>query len=166
MSVCRHCSEVGVKPEGKWILAEGADAAGMSRSIPLEKALDDTIIAWGQNGEALRPEQGYPLRMLNPGWEGNTSVKWLRRLEIGDQPWHHREETSKYTDLMPDGRARPQTEDAIRGYGGVRIDHQGRRFMSRNARIWTLLDEENRPTGQAACFNNWWWLKTYPQANN
>jgi sulfane dehydrogenase subunit SoxC len=98
--------EVGVKPDGKWILAEGADAAGMSRSIPLEKALDDTIIAWGQNGEALRPEQGYPLRMLNPGWEGNTSVKWLRRLEIGDQPWHHREETSKYTDLMPDGRAR------------------------------------------------------------
>lgn len=98
--------EVGVKPEGKWVLAEGADAAGMSRSIPLEKALDDTIIAWGQNGEALRPEQGYPLRMLNPGWEGNTSVKWLRRLEIGDQPWHHREETSKYTDLMPDGRAR------------------------------------------------------------
>jgi sulfane dehydrogenase subunit SoxC len=54
----------------------------------------------------LRPEQGYPLRMLNPGWEGNTSVKWLRRLEIGDQPWHHREETSKYTDLMPDGRSR------------------------------------------------------------
>ena len=98
--------EVGVKPEGKWVLAEGADAAGMSRSIPLEKALDDTIIAWGQNGEALRPEQGSPLRMLNPGWEGNTSVKWLRRLEIGDQPWHHREETSKYTDLMPDGRAR------------------------------------------------------------
>ena len=67
--------EVGVRPEGKWILAEGADAAGMSRSIPLEKALDDTIIAWGQNGEALRPEQGYPLRMLNPGWEGNTSVE-------------------------------------------------------------------------------------------
>ena len=98
--------EVGVKPKGKWILAEGADAAGMSRSIPLDKALDDTIIAWGQNGEALRPEQGYPLRMLNPGWEGNTSVKWLRRLEIGDQPWHHREETSKYTDLMPDGRSR------------------------------------------------------------
>ena len=98
--------EVGVKPKGKWILAEGADAAGMSRSIPLDKALDDTIIAWGQNGEALRPEQGYPLRVLNPGWEGNTSVKWLRRLEIGDQPWHHREETSKYTDLMPDGRSR------------------------------------------------------------
>lgn len=98
--------EVGVKKEGKWILAEGADGAGMSRSIPLEKALDDTLVVYAQNGEKLRPEQGYPVRLFNPGWEGNTSVKWLRRLEIGDKPWHHREETSKYTDLMPDGRAR------------------------------------------------------------
>ncbi|MGI1670528.1 MAG: sulfite dehydrogenase [Neptuniibacter sp.] len=101
--------EVGVKPEGKWILAEGADGAHMSRSIPLEKALDDTLVVYAQNGEMLRPEQGYPLRLLNPGWEGNTSIKWLRRLEIGDQPWYHREETSKYTDLMPDGRARKFT---------------------------------------------------------
>jgi hypothetical protein len=61
------------------------------------------------DGEMLRPEQGYPVRLLNPGWEGNTSVKWLRRLEVGDQPWHHREETSKYTDLMPDGSARQFT---------------------------------------------------------
>ncbi|SFG95334.1 sulfite dehydrogenase [Neptunomonas qingdaonensis] len=98
--------EVGVQPEGKWILAEGADGAHMSRSIPLEKALDDTLVVYAQNGEMLRPEQGYPLRLINPGWEGNTSVKWLRRLEIGDKPWYHREETSKYTDLMPDGRAR------------------------------------------------------------
>jgi len=98
--------EVGVKPEGKWILAEGADGSGMSRSIPLEKALDDALVVYAQNGERLRPEQGYPIRLFNPGWEGNTSVKWLRRLEIGDKPWHHREETSKYTDLMPDGRAR------------------------------------------------------------
>lgn len=101
--------EVGVKAEGKWILAEGADGAAMSRSIPIEKALDDTILVYAQNGEALRPEQGYPLRLLNPGWEGNTSIKWLRRLEIGDQPWYQREETSKYTDLMPDGRAREFT---------------------------------------------------------
>lgn len=101
--------EVGVKPEGKWILAEGADGAAMSRSIPLEKALDDTLVVYAQNGEALRPEQGYPVRLLNPGWEGNTSVKWLRRLEIGDKPWFHREETSKYTDLMPDGKARKFT---------------------------------------------------------
>jgi sulfane dehydrogenase subunit SoxC len=101
--------EAGVKPEGKWILAEGADGAHMSRSIPLEKALEDTLVVYAQNGEMLRPEQGYPLRLLNPGWEGNTSIKWLRRLEVGDQPWYHREETSKYTDLMPDGRARKFT---------------------------------------------------------
>ena len=98
--------EVGVQPKGKWLLAEGSDAAGMTRSIPLEKALDDTLIVYAQNGEALRPEQGYPVRMLNPGWEGNTSVKWLRRIEVGDKPWHHREETSKYTDLLADGSAR------------------------------------------------------------
>ncbi|MEE4243973.1 MAG: sulfite dehydrogenase [Kangiellaceae bacterium] len=99
-------AEAGVKPEGKWILAEGADGSGMTRSIPIEKALEDTIVVYAQNGEALRPEQGYPLRLVNPGWEGNTCIKWLRRLEVGDQPWYHREETSKYTDLMPDGRAR------------------------------------------------------------
>ncbi len=100
---------VGVKPEGKWVLAEGADGAAMSRSIPMDKALDDTIVVYAQNGEALRPEQGYPIRIINPGWEGNTSIKWVRRLEIGDKPWYQREETSKYTDLMPDGRAREFT---------------------------------------------------------
>jgi len=99
-------AEVGVKPEAKWVLAEGADGAAMTRSIPLDKALDDTIIVYAQNGEALRPEQGYPIRLLNPGWEGNTSIKWLRRLKLGKQPWQHREETSKYTDLLPDGKAR------------------------------------------------------------
>ena len=100
---------VGVKPEGKWILAEGSDASGMSRSIPMEKALDDAMVCYAQNGEPLRPEQGYPVRLMVPGWEGNVSVKWLRRLEVGDQPWYHREETSKYTDLMPDGRSRKFT---------------------------------------------------------
>ena len=98
--------EAGVKPEGKWLLFEGADAAHMTRSIPLEKCMDDCILAYGQNGEALRPEQGYPLRLLVPGWEGNVSVKWLRRIKIGDKPWFTREETSKYTDLMPDGTSR------------------------------------------------------------
>lgn len=98
--------EVGVKPEGKWVLAEGADAAGMTRSIPIEKAMDDAMIVFAQNGEMLRPEQGYPVRLFTPGWEGNTSVKWLRRLEVGDMPWMHREETSKYTDLLADGKAR------------------------------------------------------------
>jgi len=96
----------GLKANAKWLLAEGADASGMTRSIPLEKALDDCMIAFSMNGEALRPEQGYPLRLVVPGFEGNMWVKWLRRIEVGDQPWHTREETSKYTDLLADGRAR------------------------------------------------------------
>ncbi len=99
-------AEAGIKPDGKWLLAEGGDAAAMTRSIPMEKALDDCLVAFAQNGEALRPENGYPLRLVLPGWEGNMWLKWLRRLEVGDQPWHHREETSKYTDLMADGTAR------------------------------------------------------------
>jgi sulfane dehydrogenase subunit SoxC len=98
--------EAGVKTNGKWLLAEGADASGMTRSIPMEKALDDCLVAFKMNGEALRPEQGYPLRLVVPGWEGNMWIKWLRRIEVGDQPWHHREETSKYTDLLADGNAR------------------------------------------------------------
>ena len=98
--------EAGVKPEGKWILPEGADASHMTRSIPMEKALDDCMVAFKMNGEALRPEQGYPMRIVVPGWEGNMWVKWLRRIEVGDKPWHQREETSKYTDLMEDGKAR------------------------------------------------------------
>jgi len=98
--------EVGIKKDAAWVLAEGADGSHMSRSIPMDKALDDALVVYAQNGEALRPEQGYPIRLMNPGWEGNTSVKWLRRLEIGDEAWYHREETAKYTDLLADGRAR------------------------------------------------------------
>jgi sulfane dehydrogenase subunit SoxC len=98
--------EVGLKPQARWVLAEGSDAAAMTRSVPIEKALDDAMIVYGQNGERLRPEQGYPLRLFLPGFEGNMNVKWLRRLKLGDQPWETREETSKYTDLLPDGMAR------------------------------------------------------------
>jgi sulfane dehydrogenase subunit SoxC len=98
--------EAGVKPEAKWMLAEGADAAALTRSIPIEKALDDALLAYAQNGERLRPEQGYPLRLLLPGYEGNTNIKWLRRLKLGTEPFQTREETSKYTMLMPDGAAR------------------------------------------------------------
>ena len=98
--------EAGVKADGKWLLAEGADASAMTRSIPMEKALDDCLVAFAMNGEALRPEQGYPVRLVVPGWEGNMWVKWLRRLEVGDQPWEQREETSKYTDLLATGKAR------------------------------------------------------------
>ncbi|WP_315805480.1 sulfite dehydrogenase [Bradyrhizobium sp. SZCCHNS3002] len=98
--------EAGVKTNGKWLLVEGADSASMDRSLPIEKALDDCIIAYKMNGEALYPEQGYPMRLVVPGWQGNLWVKWLRRIKVGDQPWHTREETSKYTDLLPNGKAR------------------------------------------------------------
>ena len=101
--------EVGLKTKASWILAEGADGAHMDRSLPLEKCLDDCLVVYAQNGEMLRPEQGYPLRLIVPGWQGNVNIKWLRRLEVGDQPWFTREETSQYTELMPDGKARAFT---------------------------------------------------------
>lgn len=98
--------EVGARPDASWFLAEGQDAAVMTRSVPMEKAWDDALVAWAQNGEALRPAQGYPARLLLPGWEGNANVKWLRRLELADRPFMTREETSKYTDPLADGTAR------------------------------------------------------------
>ena len=98
-------AECGVPGNAKWLLAEGGDAAAMTRSIPLDKAMKDCIVAYGQNGEAIRPEQGYPLRLLVPGFEGNMNIKWLRRIEVSDAPFMTREETSKYTDLMPSGKA-------------------------------------------------------------
>jgi sulfane dehydrogenase subunit SoxC len=98
--------EVGVKSAARWMLAEGADAGAMTRSIPIEKAFDDALLVYAQNGERLRPEQGYPLRLLLPGYEGNTNVKWLRRLKFGAEPWQTREETSTYSWVMPDGSTR------------------------------------------------------------
>lgn len=102
-------AEAGVGAGAKWLLAEGADNALMTRSIPIEKALDDALVVYAQNGEMLRPEQGYPLRLLLPGFEGNMSIKWLRGLKLGDRPWFTREETARYTDLLPDGKARQFT---------------------------------------------------------
>ena len=99
-------TNLGDQIKDKWVYAEGADASSNGRSIPLEKALDDCLVAIKANGEALRKEHGYPVRLVVPGWEGNMWVKWLRRIEVGDESWQAREETSKYTDLMPDGRAR------------------------------------------------------------
>jgi sulfane dehydrogenase subunit SoxC len=101
--------EAGLKAGARWLLAEGADSAAMSRSIPLAKALDDCLVAYRMNGEMLRPEQGYPVRLVVPGWEGNVWVKWLRRIKVGDEPWYAREETAKYTDLLADGTARKFT---------------------------------------------------------
>ncbi len=103
--------EAGLKPGAAWVIAEGADACLMARSIPLAKCLDDAILAYGQNGEALRPEQGYPLRLLLPGWEGNACIKWLRRLQVTTEPMQSREETAHYTDLLPSGKARQFTFD-------------------------------------------------------
>jgi sulfane dehydrogenase subunit SoxC len=99
-------AEAGIQKKAKWLIAEGADPCKMQRSVPIDKAMDDTLIVWGQNGEPLRPEQGYPLRLFVPGWEGNISVKWLRRLHAVEDPYMVRDETSHYTDLMPDGTAR------------------------------------------------------------
>ncbi len=98
--------EAGVKPEGSWLIADGADSAVMSRSIPMEKILDDAIVALSQNGEPLRPGNGYPMRLFLPGWEGNASVKWLRSLRVADRPAMSKDETSKYSDLDEDGTAR------------------------------------------------------------
>jgi sulfane dehydrogenase subunit SoxC len=92
--------QTGLKPGAAWVLAEGADAAVMTRSVPIDKCLSDALIVFAQNGEAMRPEQGYPMRLFLPGWEGNISIKWLRRLEVSDKPFYTREETAKYSDLI------------------------------------------------------------------
>ncbi|MAD42821.1 MAG: sulfite dehydrogenase [Arcobacter sp.] len=97
--------DLGLKPEAQWALVEGSDNSEMGRTLPIEKILDDAMLVWGQNGEPLRPEQGYPVRLLVPGWEGNLNVKWVKRIEFSDKPWHAKEETSKYTMLQPNGKA-------------------------------------------------------------
>ena len=102
-------AEAGVDPKATWLLAEGADGASLTRTIPLSMALDDVMVCYGQNGEMLRPEQGYPLRLVVPGVQGVSSVKWLRRIKVGDQPWNTREESLHYIDLMPGGIHRQYT---------------------------------------------------------
>ncbi|HUP30597.1 MAG TPA: sulfite dehydrogenase [Usitatibacter sp.] len=94
---------------GKFVLAEGADGSSLTRTIAMERALDDVMVAWAMNGEMLRPENGYPLRLVAPGIQGVSWVKWLRRLEVGDQPWSTKDETLHYVDLMPDGTHRQYT---------------------------------------------------------
>jgi sulfane dehydrogenase subunit SoxC len=123
--------EAGVRTSAQWLLAEGADACRMARSIPLAKAMDDVLVAFGQNGEALRPEQGFPVRLIVPGWEGNVSVKWLHRIELLDQPAMTRWETARYSDLLPDGTARQFTFDMevksviTKPSGGQRLERAG-----------------------------------------
>lgn len=97
------------KKRGKFVLAEGADGSGMTRTIAMDRALDDVLVAYGMNGEMLRPEHGYPLRLVAPGLQGVSWVKWLRRIEVGDQPFGTKDETLHYVDLMPDGTHRQYT---------------------------------------------------------
>ena len=101
--------EAGYDTAGKWVFVEGADASSNGRSIPMEKALDDVLVAFKANGEALRKEHGYPVRLVVPGWEGNMWVKWIRRIEVTNEPVESREETSKYTDTLADGTSRKWT---------------------------------------------------------
>ncbi|QXQ06816.1 sulfite dehydrogenase [Sphingosinicellaceae bacterium] len=97
---------VGRRSSSTWMLAEGDDAAGVARSIPLtDEIMSEAFIAYGQNGEPIRPAHGYPMRLIVPGCEGNVNIKWLRRLKFGDQPWMTRWETARYTQLLADGRA-------------------------------------------------------------
>lgn len=97
--------EAGVQKGAKWIVAEGNDSEHHAKSMPLEKCLDDMIVAYGQNGEALRREQGYPLRLIVPGWQGVNNVKYLRNIKVVDKPYYFQSETSAYTNLRPDGKA-------------------------------------------------------------
>jgi sulfane dehydrogenase subunit SoxC len=133
--------ECGLRREAAWMLAEGADAAAMTRSVPVAKALDDALLVYAQNGEALRPEQGFPLRLFLPGYEGNMSVKWLRRLKLGEAPFQTREETSKYTGLLPDGTARQfvfvmEVKSVItRPSGGQRLSAPG--FVEISGLAWS-----------------------------
>lgn len=97
------------KKNGKFILAEGGDGSSMTRTIAIERALDDVLVVYGQNGEMLRPENGYPLRLVVPGIQGVSWVKWLRRIEVGDQPYGTKDETVHYVDLLKDGQQRQYT---------------------------------------------------------
>jgi sulfane dehydrogenase subunit SoxC len=101
--------EAGLEADAAWAIAEGGDAFAMNVSLPLSKLLDDALVALYQNGEPIRPEHGYPLRLVVPGWEGVLNVKWLRRLHVSAEPAMARNETAKYTELQPDGKARQFT---------------------------------------------------------
>ena len=99
--------EVGLKDSAKWIVAEGADGGKHGKSVPLPKALDDVMVAYGQNGEPVRPDHGFPLRLVVPGMEGIYQVKWLRRIKVVDQPYLTYQESSRF--LHDDPRTQPNT---------------------------------------------------------
>jgi sulfane dehydrogenase subunit SoxC len=122
---------VGKDSGATWMLAEGGDAAGVARSIPLtDEIMAEAFIAYGQNGEPLRPAHGFPIRLVMPGFEGNLNIKWLRRLKFGDQPWMTRWETARYTQLLANGRARQfqlrmETNSVITSPSGTMVIRPG-----------------------------------------
>lgn len=128
-------AEVGVASDASWFLAEGADRVRYDRSIPLAKALDDALLAYGLNGRPLRPENGGPVRLLLPGYEGSTNIKWLARIDVGSAPWYTREETAEYTELLPSGRARAfdfvmnAKSVIVSPSGGERLHAKGRQIL-------------------------------------
>jgi sulfane dehydrogenase subunit SoxC len=98
--------EAGVQKAATWMIAEGADEPKHSKSIPIGKGFDDALVAYGQNGEPVRPEQGFPLRLIVPGWQGINNVKWLRRIALVDEPYMAMMETSRYPSMRLDGKSR------------------------------------------------------------
>lgn len=98
--------EASVKPNAKWAMCEGGDAGNHVRNVPLQKLYDDAIIVFYQNGERIRPDQGYPMRLFVPGYEGNMNVKWLHRMEIADIPSQSKDEQSLYADITSDERVK------------------------------------------------------------
>lgn len=123
--------ELGVLDKAKWLIAEGGDSSLLTRSLPIEKCMDDAFIAYAQNGEPVRPEQGFPFRLVLPGWEGNVQIKWLRRLLLSDRPYYTQQETSKYSDLLPNGKAQLFTFSMgvnsviTRPSGGMKLKNKG-----------------------------------------
>src|SRR5207302_1925391 len=134
--------EAGLQAGARWVVAEGADAAALTRSIPIEKCLEDAMLVYSQNGERLRPQQGYPLRLFLPGFEGNMSVKRLRPLHVTPEPVYSREETSKYTDLQWDGKPAVIQSRAIDETGYVQptlselLAVRGENYFYHNNAIW------------------------------
>jgi sulfane dehydrogenase subunit SoxC len=133
--------EAGVEPAAKWVVAEGADSSGMSRSVPLAKCMDDALVCLYQNGERVRPSNGYPIRLLLPGFEGNMNVKWLRRLKLVDAPVMAKDETSKYTVLLKDGKAWqfvfPMEVKSIITHPSPGVPLKGRGFYEISGLAWS-----------------------------
>jgi sulfane dehydrogenase subunit SoxC len=127
---------VGKNSDSHWMLAEGGDAAGVARSIPLtDEILNEAFVAYGQNGEPLRPAHGFPIRLIMPGFEGNLNIKWLRRLKFGDEPWMTRWETARYTQLQANGKAtqfqlRMETNSVITSPSGAMVIEPGYRRIT------------------------------------